>query len=184
MKHVPILCLCLSTPAFAEDFASRVAETKKASSTSQARKYDQWLGPASGAAIRAQTSAEGCCLGARHARRWASRDLYAIGNQPPVSVRAGTEVLGVTQETRLQSSHNVAAGASCSFVALLNPMGLRSRSSLHLNATPQTRKVGGSDEKNQGDEKRSTRLHGWAALRIRSGHWSVHADSCRGRGNR
>ena len=53
MKHILIVCLCLSTPAFAEDFASRVAEAKRASSTAQGRKYDHALGPAIGAAIRA-----------------------------------------------------------------------------------------------------------------------------------
>jgi hypothetical protein len=55
MKPIPILIVCvlLSTAALADDFASRVAEAKRASSTPEGKKYDQSLAPALGAAMRA-----------------------------------------------------------------------------------------------------------------------------------
>jgi hypothetical protein len=53
MKIAFIAWLWLSTSALADSFADRVAEAKKASATPQGTKYDQALGPAIGAAMRA-----------------------------------------------------------------------------------------------------------------------------------
>ncbi len=52
MKRILIACLLLSTTAFADDFANRIAEAKKASATQEGKTYDQALGSAIGTAMR------------------------------------------------------------------------------------------------------------------------------------
>ena len=53
MKRILLACVLFSTAALADNFADRVAEARKASSTPEGKKYDQLLVPAIGAAMRA-----------------------------------------------------------------------------------------------------------------------------------
>jgi hypothetical protein len=53
MKHLLVVAYLIAWPASADDFAARVADAKRASSSSEGAKYDASLGPHIGAAIRA-----------------------------------------------------------------------------------------------------------------------------------